>query len=329
MKEENLIVLISQPRSGSTFLQNLISNNSKVNTCSESWVLLSFLNQLKPDLLHSPIDMPMAQDALSYYKNSFKSFDFKQLDKEYILNYYTPLYDGFDYVLDKTPRYWEITEELINFFPKAKFIILNRNPIDVVKSMVKTWDINNLTTLSKLSRDILIAPQRLKQLSETYIDNPNVYSVDYESLIVKTSETISSLYNWLKLPYSSEVLNTSTNSKYKGKYGDPYNNDIKGYDKAKMIKENTFLEQEEFLEFLEGYRFYLGASFLEAYNENVSVNKTTKVFEDFLFLNKDILSTKKQDIFIKNKQLRKELMAFEKLRKNMLGRLMFKILSKL
>ena len=49
MDEKKLIFIISQPRSGSTLLQSLLSNNDFVATTSEPWILIPFLSFLKGD----------------------------------------------------------------------------------------------------------------------------------------------------------------------------------------------------------------------------------------------------------------------------------------
>jgi len=56
---------------------------------------------------------------------------------------------GKRFFLDKTPRYYFIIPELKNVFPEAKFIILLRNPLAVLSSILNTWFQNNLQALQK------------------------------------------------------------------------------------------------------------------------------------------------------------------------------------
>ena len=152
MKEENLIFIVSQPRSGSTYLQNLLSNNKEINTCSEPWVLLNFANQIKPKLLQAKFDNELAINAFSHYQNKYSEFDFKEKQKQFLLSLYEPMFQGFNFVIDKTPRYWEILEDIVRIFPKSKVIILKRNPIDVARSMITTWKMESLQELNQFKR---------------------------------------------------------------------------------------------------------------------------------------------------------------------------------
>ena len=100
MKEENLIFIVSQPRSGSTYLQNLLSNNKQTNTCSEPWLLLNFLNFIKPSLVHTKTDNKLTIRALNNYLNAFPNFKFKEACKELILKLYEPMFKGYQFAID-------------------------------------------------------------------------------------------------------------------------------------------------------------------------------------------------------------------------------------
>ena len=44
-----------------------------------------------------------------------------------------------DIFLDKTPRYGLIVSEIIDIFPDGKFIMLWRNPLAIIASIIETW----------------------------------------------------------------------------------------------------------------------------------------------------------------------------------------------
>ncbi len=289
MKEEQLIFIISQPRSGSTYLQNLLSNNKATNTCSESWILLNFPNLLNPNLVQTKFDNELAIRAFTAYKNKFKDFDFDETQKKFLLDLYSPLSEGFEFVIDKTPRYWEILEEIRQLFPKSKIILLKRNPIEVAKSMIITWNLNTIPALTYYKRDLIIAPKRILAFEEKYSNDPKIYALTYESLISETMQETKKLYNWLGIPFDSEVLNTSGNNKYKGEFGDPYQNSEKEYSKIKeesKKKELTGLH----IKFLKGYSEFLGKQFLSDYGGYSTTDfkpQKTLVFSHFLHHNEE------------------------------------------
>lgn len=284
MKEENLIFIVSQPRAGSTYLQNLLSNNNQTNTCSEPWILLNFVNQLNPKLTKTDFDNKLAADAFKDYLQKYEELDYQKTQKEFILNLYKPMYNGYEFVIDKTPRYWEILEELVVLFPKSKIIILKRNPLDVAKSMIKTWDIKNLEKLAYYKRDLLLAPHRLKTFSDKHKNNTNVYNLRYEDLVADTAVEVKKLYNWCGIAYNDMVLDTSKNEKYKGKYGDPYQNSEVGYAQSKEVSQKRELTTE-FVGFLRGYANYLRKDFLMEYGNYQAEGlkpKKTRAFSQFV-----------------------------------------------
>ncbi len=287
MKEQNLIFIVSQPRAGSTYLQNLLSNNPETNTCSESWILLNYASQIKPSLVQAKFDNKLAVDAFNEYVGKYSTHNFNKKQKEFVLSLYDPMAGGFKFVIDKTPRYWELLDEIVDLFPKSKIIILKRNPIDVVKSMIKTWNITTIKKLSYFNRDLLIAPKVLNDFSEKQKENPNVYSLTYEYLVMDPKNSIIDLYHWIGIEYDDTFLKTDTNIKYKGKYGDPFQNSKQDF---KSEKENSNKKElnNVFQEFLKGYKQYLGSEFLHNYgaykNEDVT-SVRTKSFKYFIHLN--------------------------------------------
>lgn len=281
MKEEDLIFIISQPRSGSTYLQNLLSNNDSINTCSEHWLLLNFANQIKPSLLNAVYDNHLTKKAFDDYVSKF-NINFIAEQKQFLLNLYEPLKEGFTFVIDKTPRYWEIIEEISTLFPKSKMIIIKRNPIDVATSIIKTWGIKNLEELSNYKRDLLIAPKKIYKFCLKNKTNPNLRVLSYEDLIQSTAFVVKSLYEWIGIEYDDLVLNTKTNNKYKGIYGDPFQNNessTQARNKAKS-KELSY----EFKAFLKGYQNSLGEIFLKDYGYEALENNDSKslVFKYFV-----------------------------------------------
>jgi hypothetical protein len=275
LREENLLFIASQPRAGSTYLQNLLSNNPYTNTVSEPWILLAMAPLLKPALVRqATYDHRLAMDAFDDYQNKV-AFNFKHEIKELILKSYDPLKAGFDLVIDKTPRYWEILDEIVELFPKAKILIIQRNPIDVVKSMIETWNIETLERLNYYHRDLLLAPIILKDFSEKHISNSRIKSIHYKELKTNTKKIVSELYKWLEIPFDEKVLDTSGNDKFKGKYGDPYQNNKQK--KEKELKPN-------FKEFIKGYIAYLDTSIVNEYGIDKSDARLTLAFKYFLNL---------------------------------------------
>ncbi len=289
MDEENLIFIISQPRSGSTYLQNLLSNNKEVNTCSEPWILLHFANQIKPSLLSASFNNQKTEEAFQEYLSRFPQLNFEATFKDFILKLYAPMAEGFTYIIDKTPRYWELMEELLILFPKSKILIIKRNPIDVLSSIIKTWNLNTLRDLNEYRNDILLAPHRIQSFVLAQKNNPNVCAVKYEDLLNNPKEMVKTLYQWIGLEYSDSVLQAANNEKYKGKFGDPFQN---AENEPNLLRQQSKKMEinPKMQEFIMGYKEFLSSDFLKEYGEySVEGAQKTDIFNTFLNNKKEVV----------------------------------------
>lgn len=287
MKEENLLFIASQPRAGSTYVQNLLSNNPQTNTVSEPWVLLVLAPLLKPSLVrNAAYDHSLAIDAFTDFQEKTQSDTNAQI-KQLALNFYKPLKHGFDLVIDKTPRYWEILDEISNLFPNSKILLIHRNPIDVVRSIIQTWNIKTIERLNYYRRDILLGPRVLIEFEKRHKDNLLVRSVNYDDLISNTNQIVSDLYTWLNIDYDKKMLDVSSNIKYKGKYGDPYQNN-----KTKIQYDLPPI----FEEFIKGYEAYLNYEILQETGSDSLSGKETRAFNYFLSLGEGRVEHKYQSL---------------------------------
>lgn len=288
MDESKLIFIISLPRSGSTYLQNLLSNNTQVNTCSEPWILLNFSSLIKPDLVQGTYDHKLAHSAFVDFLNKFPDAQFKERLKNMILNLYQPMSSGYEFVIDKTPRYWEMMDEILEWFPKCKIIILKRHPIDVATSIIKTWNVKKLSNLARYQRDLLLGPKRLHEFSIKHQTNPQVYDLTYENLIDDKCKETKNLYNWLGIEYHDGILDTDSNTKYKGLYGDPFQNELFNSESA-VHRLKTSKLSRDLEEFILGYKHYLTIQFPTTYyNYEIQKGSETKIFNKFQIFSNDI-----------------------------------------
>src|SRR5690606_20820550 len=113
---------------------------------------------------------------------------------------------------------------------------------------------------------------------------PNVHCLRYEDLIQNTPKKVKILYEKIGLKYDDSVLNTNNNSKYKGRFGDPFQNSDNGYSKSKAKAGNKKLSLMH-KKFLRGYSDYLGEFFLHEYgNYELTGNKPRKTITFSRFL---------------------------------------------
>lgn len=269
------IFIASLPRSGSTLLQNILSNNNEVATTSEPWILIPLFGLLKEDY-KSKTNTNLTKSAIEEFLLEKTGVDLQENIKHISNSLYNKNINGIEkYFLDKTPRYYEYLNEIIETFPESKIIILKRDVCDVVNSIIETWNIDSIYKMRSFKRDILDAPKIMQDFLDTHVNNQNVKSIKYEDLVSNPKKIIKDLYTWLGLDYNNETLDFTQNDKTKGKFGDPTGVQ-KNKKPKKSPKSREILNDKYWKEFIIGYLNELNLSFLKKYGYNYSfkVHKT-------------------------------------------------------
>jgi len=206
MSEPTLIFLISQPRAGSTLTQRMIGAHPSIFTASESWILLH------PLLIHRP-DTIVSAYSQEIYSRALK--DFNELTtngaekyQQAIATAYRSLYENVLHekskkiFLDKTPRYYYIIDEITSFFPDAKIILLIRNPLAVLNSVLRTWAHNGIFKLAYYRDDLLKAPDYLIRS----LEKPNVVVTKYEDILSSPRLEMQKISDFLGLDFNERMV---------------------------------------------------------------------------------------------------------------------------
>ncbi|MCI5148348.1 MAG: sulfotransferase [Candidatus Electrothrix sp. MAN1_4] len=203
---KNLIFLISQPRSGSTMLQLMLAGHPDIATTSEPWIALHPLFALKQGI-DAKYDTGIARLALKEFlqQSGVNEVFYKKKVNDFLSSFYSQAikHQQKKYFLDKTPRYYLIIDDLIEIFPKAKFIILHRHPLAVLNSIIKTWVKDDLKRLGLFKDDLLLAPKYLTGASKKYSDR--IYSIKYEDFVESPEMTLDKVCNYLGIKYHENM----------------------------------------------------------------------------------------------------------------------------
>ena len=142
--DERLIFLIGLPRSGTTLLQSLLVQNSSIYSRSECWLLLNPVLSLRGEGIVAPTyGAANAARALREFLVNCGGGEATYLAG--IAKMAGALYgaaletSGRQLFLDKSPLYYLIIREIKAIFPRAKFVVLLRNPLSILGSMAATW----------------------------------------------------------------------------------------------------------------------------------------------------------------------------------------------
>ncbi len=205
---ENLIFLISQPRAGSTMLQRILGSHPDIHSMSEPWLMLHPFYALRPKGYEAEYDSHIARNALQSFLQMLPDGEdgyFEALRLMYIYMYESALEStGKQYFLDKTPRYYFVIPELYRTFPKANYIILLRNPMAVLCSVIKTWVKDDLLSLYSFKHDMIRSPQLL--LNGTEILGDRCIVVHYESLLEDTNNEIKKICKHIGIDFVPEMI---------------------------------------------------------------------------------------------------------------------------
>jgi hypothetical protein len=250
---DNILFLLSQPRSGSTFLQLLLNSNNGISSSPESSLLLKYIYNYKYNDSIS-FDTTYYNHAVDEFIDSNKK---KVIDTE-LENFIFKLFSSFSeedcqYYLDKSPRYYHIIDELITTFGNAKFIILLRNPFAVLSSIIN-YHYNNVLTkpLSTFScYDLFSCLQKFDHYWTHRNDYKNIIFIKYENLIEDTTGITNSIESFLSISSKTGTISSINESTRSSSFVDP-NAKIHNYPYRdsldKWIKNiNTYQQKNIFL----------------------------------------------------------------------------------
>lgn len=223
LKGKNLIFLISQPRAGSTLTQRMLGSHSEIHTVSEPWLMLHPFYALRSEGYEVEYNTQWARDAVQGFINDIPEGEeayFNGLRRMYSYLYScATLPSGKRYFLDKTPRYYFIISELYKTFPEAYYIILLRNPLAVLCSMINTWTQDDWFKLHLYKHDLLEAPVRL--INSINLLKNNCIVLHYEWLLLNPEWETSKICSWLGVDFLPEMINYgSVKDSPAWKYGD-------------------------------------------------------------------------------------------------------------
>jgi tetratricopeptide (TPR) repeat protein len=189
------IFILGMPRSGTSLVEQIISSHSKVYGAGE----LEFLEK--------------AIYSTNWESNKTQDEDIKKIREQYLLK--INLISKLPYITDKMPLNFQWIGFIVNAFPEAKIIHLNRDPMAVCWSNYK---INFATNGMGFSFNLVDIAKYYK-LYEDLINfwnlkfSKNIYNLNYENLTHNQEIETRKLLNYLGLDWEDAVLNFYKNKR--------------------------------------------------------------------------------------------------------------------
>jgi hypothetical protein len=215
---ENLIFIISQPRSGSTLLQRVLGGSEEISISSEPWIMLHPVYGLRDQGIETEYSADWAArgvtEFLEHYTDGVEVYD--DAIRAFAQTIYTNALqkNGGRLFVDKTPRYVMIIDDLVRLFPAAKFIFILRNPLSVLASVVNTQIAHDLSTLERFREELLDGPGNMLRAIDTLGENAVV--LRYEEFVGAPEDVTRKLCERLGIDYREAMVEYSDREPVKG-----------------------------------------------------------------------------------------------------------------
>lgn len=268
-----LLFLFALPRSGSTMLQRLLGSLREVYTESEPWLLLHPIYARKSEGILAEFDSALAQQGLESFLRGLKggeSLYFGGLRRAYASLYLEKLLQvNKSYFVDKTPRYHGIVEDIDDFFPLAKKVVLLRNPMAILYSMYQDVG-RDLNRMSMWKFDLQWGTHNILRAKQLMLGP----LVRYEELVDDPTGVLGPVLDELGISADPSVLA----GKYKGE-GDWQFGDKKLVHKTHEVLATQKdlwvggLEDPRFWSLARGYLQYLGKDTFEGLGYSFQTNQ--------------------------------------------------------
>jgi hypothetical protein len=214
------IFIFSITRSGSTLVQRVLGSYPEIATVSEPWLLIPLLYTLRRRGVAAEYTHPLAVDAIEDFCRQLPRGveDYRAELRRFVVRLYAKAAHDSEvrYFLDKTPPYFFVVDEILELFPDAKCILLWRNPLMVLSSLIDldggVWDparyrANLFDGLAKLTRAHEQHPERL-------------CAVRYEDLVAGDHGPWRRIADHLGIEFDEASLTRFANLRLEGRLGD-------------------------------------------------------------------------------------------------------------
>ena len=265
--EEKLVVVISQPRSGTTLLQHLLGSHSKIHTVPEPWLLLPVCEILTDRLGNARYNKKYANQAINDLCDRTPGVRETLIDglRNVALSTYGTAMRGTgkEWFLDKTTRYFHVIPELQQIFPNAMFVLLRRNPLAVISSICHSnYHGNWREMFSRPDRgfDVLEGPVTLANELTAPVLRREV-QIRYEDIVRHPAETLATVCETIGIEFEPDMIEyggkvcfsktTWVDPKSIYQFDRPVTNFVDGW------KESVRTNQDK--EILRGYLGFLGS----------------------------------------------------------------------
>lgn len=205
---KRVVFLVGAPRSGTTWLQLLLSRSPRVATANETYLFTGYTRSLFAAWAHHQRNVRavglhnlMSEEE---YFDLIRNFTCKVMLRILEKN------PEADIVLEKTPDHVLHWRDILKIFPEAYFLHIVRDPRSVVSSLCAAsrvaWGVK------WTSREVLMNCETwikyIKESKKLKAATDNFMQVTYQDLWHNGEETLTSIFSWLGVQVSQTECST-------------------------------------------------------------------------------------------------------------------------
>jgi hypothetical protein len=199
------VFIVGSPRSGTTLIQGILCNTGKYFPMPET----HFFSQVVYGLTEKGLS---DKDRKKIHRILARKSRI-DIDREYLSNLNTQK-EIFEYVvgtfntdnridfLEKTPRHVFFYPKIMNYYPRAKFICMIREPKNVISSQ--------LTNSPKQNKSVIRLSMLYNKIAAAIIEiegNLNVTVIKYEDLTTEPRQILEKICNFFNMTFNPKLLN--------------------------------------------------------------------------------------------------------------------------
>ena len=207
------VFLVGFPRSGTTLLDTILRSHSSIDVVEEK-PLVSSAKAFIEKSGHSEIAQVLPKDVISGARKAYIT----ELDK------HRESIDNKSILIDKLPLNLLQIPLIQQLYPRAKFILALRHPLDTILSCwMQNFKLNhamaNMVDLERIVDFYCVAMDTFKICRAKY--NLNVHEIRYEDLIEDLNGETSALLKFLDLDWEAQMENYQDTALKRGRINTP------------------------------------------------------------------------------------------------------------
>lgn len=196
---KDYVFLLGAPRSGTTWLQIMLSKHPDISTCQETHLFSSFLSSLQRSWRHHEHDSRGIglQAAISHER-------FIALQRDFALSVLDAIGDT-AIVLEKTPAHITVLDDIREVLPEARFIHIIRDPRGVAASLAaagRDWGSSWASTSAVHNARRWVANVS-DGIGLRNSDPATYFEVRYEDLLDDAARNLEQIFTWLGIDSSA------------------------------------------------------------------------------------------------------------------------------